>query len=116
MFDGKGKLNEVYVSTCYALVPWIVFQFIRVILTHFLPLSTSGLITGIETVLLIFTFFLITVAMLKVHEYDFFKFILTGLVTIFFMILVVFIIFLCGILIMQFVTFIETIYEEIAYR
>ena len=116
MFEGKGNFKEVYVSTCYALVPWILFQFVRVILTHFLPLSTSGLITGIETVLLIFTFFLLTVAMLKVHEYDFFKFLLTGLVTIFFMILVVFIIFLCGILIMQFATFMISIYEESAYR
>lgn len=116
MFEGKGKLNEVYVATCYALVSWILFQFIRVVLTHFLPLSTSGLITGIEAVLLIFTFFLITVAMLKVHEYDFFKFLLTGIVTIFLMILVVFIIFLCAILVMQFATFILTVYEEVAYR
>lgn len=116
MFEGKGNLKEVYVGTSYALVPWIIFQFIKVILTHFIPLSTSGLITGIETVLLILTFFLITVAMIKIHEYDFFKFILTGIVTIFFMILVVFIIFLCAILIMQFATFIGSVYEEVAYR
>ncbi len=116
MFDGKGNLKEVYVSTAYSLVPWIIFQFIKVILTHFVPLSTSGLITGLETVLLILTFFLLTVAMIKIHEYDFFKFILTGIVTIFFMILVVFIIFLCAILIMQFATFIVSVYEEVAYR
>ena len=116
MFEGKGTFKEVYVSTCYSLVPWIVFQFIKIVLTHFFPLSASGLISGIETALLIFTFFLITVAMIKIHEYDFFKFIWTGLITLFLMILVVFIIFLCGILVMQFITFIISIYEEIAYR
>lgn len=116
MFSGKGNFKEVYIASSYSLVPWIIFQLIRVGLTQIIPLSASGIITGIESALLIFTFFLISVAMIKVHEYDFFKFILTGLVTIFFMILVVFIIFLCAILIMQFGSFIKTIYEEVAYR
>lgn len=116
MFSGKGNFSEVYTSTSYALVPWILFQFLKVALTNFLPLSTSGLITGLETAMLIFTFFLLTVAMIKVHEYDFFKFLLTGIVTIFFMVLVVFIIFMCAILITQFGEFVFEIYEEIAYR
>jgi len=117
MFSGKGNFKEVYISTSYALVPWILFQFVRVVLTNFiLPMATSGLITGMETMLLIYTFFLVTVAIIKVHEYDFFKFILTSIVTLFFMILVVFIIFMCAILIMQFGSFIVSIYEEVAYR
>lgn len=116
MFSGKGNFKEVYTATSYALVPWVLFQLIRVVLTNFLPLSTSGLITGLETAVLLFTVFLIAVAMMKVHEYDFFKFALTSLVTIFFMILVVFIIFVCAILITQFGSFVVSIYEEIAYR
>ena len=116
MFSGKGNLKEVYISTSYALVPWILFMFVRVVLTNFLPLSASGLIFGIQTAVLIYTFFLICVALMKVHEYDFFKFILTSLVTVFFMILVVFIIFMCAILLAQFVSFIISLYEEIVYR
>ena len=116
MFSGKGTLREVYISTCYTLVPWILFMFIRVVLTNFIPLSGAGVITGIETILLIYTFFLLSVAMIKVHEYDFFKFLLTGIVTLFFMILIVFIIFMCAILLMQFGSFIVSIYEEVVYR
>ncbi len=116
MFSGKGNFKEVYTSTCYVIVPWVAFQFIKIVLTHFLPLSTAGIITGIQTALLIYTFFLLSIAMMKIHEYDFFKFLLTGLVTIFFMILVVFIIFLCVILIMQFGQFIVSVYEEVIYR
>lgn len=91
-------------------------MFIRVVLTNFIPLSGAGVITGIETILLIYTFFLLSVAMIKVHEYDFFKFLLTGIVTLFFMILIVFIIFMCAILLMQFGSFIVSIYEEVVYR
>ena len=91
MFDGKGNFKDVYTATCYALLPWVVFQFVKVILSNFLPLSVSSVVTGLGTVMLIYTFFLLSIAMMKVHEYDFFKFLLTGVVIIFFMILVIFI-------------------------
>ncbi len=116
MFSGKGSFKEVYVSTAYTLVPWILFSFIKVIISNFLPLSSSGIIGGIETVLLIYTLFLICIAMMKIHEYDFFKFLLTGLVIIFFMLLVVFVIMMCAILLKQAGTFIYSVYEEIAFR
>jgi DNA-binding beta-propeller fold protein YncE len=116
MFEGKGTLKEVFISTTYCLMPWIVFLFLKVILTNFLPLSTAGLVTGIETVILIFTFFMLSIAMVKIHEFDFFKFLLTSIVVLFFMILVVFVILMCGILAEQFISFIAEIYDEIVHR
>jgi len=116
MFSGKGNFKEVYISSCYALMPWVVFQFAKILLSNVLPLSIEGIITGLGTVMLIYTFFLLAVAMMKVHEYDFFKFLLTGIVIIFFMILVVFIILMCAILIAQFWTFIVSIYDEVVHR
>lgn len=116
IFEGKGNFSEVYVATTYSMLPLIIFNFIKVILTHFVPLSTAGLIGGLGTVMLIFTFFLLSISMVIMHEFDFFKFLLTGLVTIFFMILVVFVIFMIAILASQFLSFISTVYTEIAYR
>ncbi len=116
MFSGKGNFKEVYTATCYAIMPWVVFQFVKILLSNVLPLSVEGIITGLGTVMLIYTFFLLAVAMMKVHEYDFFKFLGTGLFIIFFMILVVFIILMCAILIAQFWTFIVSIYDEIVHR
>lgn len=116
MFSGKGTFKEVYVSTTYALVPMILFSFIKVIVTNFLPLSSSGLVGGIETAILIYTIFLICIALIKIHEYDFFKILLTSIATVFFMLLVVFIILMSAILIKQVGTFIYSIYEEIAFR
>ena len=116
MFSGKGTFKEVYVSTTYSLLPMIVFTFIRTLFTNFLPLSASGLVDGIEVAIVIYTFFLLSVAMMKVHEYDFFKFLLTGIVIIFFMILVVFVILMCSILFAQLCSFVQSIFLEIAYR
>lgn len=116
MFEGKGSFKDVYVSTAYCLLPWIIFLFVKVVLTNFLPLATDGLIGGIETVLVLYTFFMLAIAMIKIHDYDFFKFLWTGLIIIFFMILVVFVILMCGILAEQFITFIAEVYEEIVHR
>lgn len=116
MFSGKGNFKDVYVSTSYCLMPWIIFLFVKIVLSNFLPLATAGLISGIETVMLIYTFFLLAIAMIKIHEYDFFKFLLTSIVVIFFMVLVVFVILMCAILMSQCISFIASVYEEVVYR
>lgn len=116
MFDGKGYFKEVYISTTYTLIPLVAFYFIKAIFTNFLPLSAAGLVGGIETAILIYTLFMLCIAMMKIHEYDFFKFLLTTIVVIFFMILVVFIILMGAILVKQLWSFIASIYEEIVYR
>ena len=116
MFEGKGTLKEVYISTTYCLMPWIVFLFLKVVLTNFLPLATEGLVIGMETAVLIYTFFMLAIAMIKIHEFDFFKFLLTSIGVLFLMILVVFVILMCGILAEQFISFIVDIYDEVVHR
>jgi len=116
MFSGKGRLREIFTATAYSLTPLIIFTFVRVILSNFMPFSGTGFLNGLQTAVWVFTFFLLCIAMITVHEYDFFKFFLTGIVVVFFMILVVFILFMISILLMQFWDFIKSVYEEIAYR
>ena len=120
----KQEWNSIYASlrarsltaTIYAFMPMIIFTFIRVIVSHVLPLSAMGLVNGLQTAIWIFTFFLICIAMMTVHEYDFFKFALTGIVIVFFMILIVFVLLLIGVFLQQFWEFLYGIYEEAVYR
>ena len=116
MFEGKGSFKDVYVSTAYCIMPWVLYSFLKVILTNFLPLSTGGLISGIGTVLLIYTMFMLAVALIKIHDFDFFKVLLTTIVVVFFMILVIFVVLMCGILAEQFITFIAEVYDEVVHR
>ncbi|MBQ9920033.1 MAG: YIP1 family protein [Clostridia bacterium] len=116
MFEGKGSFKHVFVATTYCTMPWVLFLFLKVILTNVLPLATAGLISGIETVVLIYTFFMLAIALIKIHDFDFFKVLLTTIVIVFFMILVIFVILMCGILAEQFISFIGEIIEEIIYK
>ncbi len=115
-FAGKGNFKEVLIATTYSMIPLVIFTFVRVILSHFISLSGLAVVDAIGTVVLIFTFFLLSVAIMTVHEYDFFKFMGTGIVTILFMILIVFVIFLVGVLLQQVGEFIVSIFQEVFYR
>lgn len=116
MTSGKGTLKEVFVATVYSLIPLIFYNFIRVIFTNFLPLSASGIVTGVDTAVWILTAFLMIVGIMIVHEYDFFKFLWTAVVTILLMLLVVFLIFICALMMKQTWVFIKSVYTEIVYR
>lgn len=116
LFEGKGTFKDVFVSTSYCLQPIIIMTFIKVIASYFLPLSGMSVLDGIYTVVLIYTFFLLCIATMTVHEFSFSKFILTSIITVLCMLLFIFIMFMLVILLQQFWNFIYSVYMEIAFR
>ena len=116
LFSGNGRFKDVLIATCYSLIPITVYTFIRVILSQVLSLSGLSIMDGLYTVVLLFTFFILSIAIMTAHEYDFFKFLSTSIVTVFLMILVVFVIFLVGILLGQVGDFFVSLLQEIFYR
>lgn len=113
--SGKGKLKDVFTVSCYSTVPLMIFTFIRVILSHILTLSGIGIMDAIGVVVLIFTFFILCVGIMQVHEYNFFKFLSTAIITVLLMILIVSVILLIGILLGQVYGFFAKIYEEAVF-
>ncbi len=116
LFSGKGTLKEVFIVSSYSLLPLILYTFLRFALSHVITLSGMEVMDGIYVAVLIFTFFLISIGMITIHEYNFFKFISTSILTIFGMLLVVFILFVIIIQIQQLVMFINSVFMEVVYR
>ena len=116
MFNGKGRLAEVFISTVYSLIPLIVYIYVYVVLSQFLPLVGVEFLNSLMTIVWVYTFFLLSIAFMTVHEYDFFKFILTGIVVVFLMLMILFILFMFYMLFTQVVDFVYGIYDEIAFR
>ena len=116
LFGGKGTLKEIFITTSYSLIPIIFYNFIILGLSYILPFSGATFMNGLYTVIVIYTFFILGVAMMTIHEYGFFKFLTTGFLSIFAMLLVVFVIFMVFIQIQQFGIFISSIFMEVVYR
>lgn len=116
LFSGKGRFKEVFVASSYSMIPMVIYTFVKVIVSHFLPLAGLSFMNAVYTVVLIYTAYLLIISMMSVHEFTFSKFILTAAVTIFGMLLVVFIGFMIIILLQQFWNFIYAIYMELVFR
>ena len=114
--DGKGKFKEIYIATNYALIPYIIYTYISVIASHFVSLTGIAIMNGISTAILLFTFFLLAIAIMTVNEYDFFKFLGTSIVSILFIVLMAFVVVLVITLSQQIIKFFTTIFTEMFYR
>lgn len=114
--QGKGRLKDVFISTVYALLPMLVERLLFLILSQVLPLSMAPFLTMLHTVALIYSLFLLCVGTMTVHEYGFGKFVLTSVITLLGIVLIMFIVFMMGILLQQFWDFLVSVYVELAYR
>lgn len=116
LFQGKGNMKQVYIVTCYALIPQIVGTLLTTILSNVLVPEEALVITAITTVCLALTAIMLCVGIMTVHEIGFFKFLVMTIVIIFGMLVCVFVIMMVFVLIQQLLTFVGTIYKEVSYR
>ncbi len=114
--EGKGKMKEVYIVACYSLVPQIVSSILCLILSNVLLIKEATAITVVSTICLILTGLLLCIGTMIIHEFDFFKFLLTTVITVVAMAIVIFLCFMIIILLQQFFAFIRTVFIEVTYR
>ncbi|MEE1026947.1 MAG: YIP1 family protein, partial [Acutalibacteraceae bacterium] len=116
LFQGKGNMKQVYIVTCYALIPQIIYNVLITLLTNVLTPEEALVIEAIYVVCRALTLIMLCVGTMTIHEFGFFKFIVMTVVIIFGMLICVFVIMMIFVLIQQLFTFIGTIYKEISYR
>lgn len=116
LFEGKGKMKEIYCAFCYCLIPQIIYSLMFVILSQFIVPSGTTFITILNVVCIIYTVILLLCAVCVIHEFDFFKAMSTGIATILGMVLIGFVIFMVLTLCQNFVGFIVGIIREVTLR
>ncbi len=111
--SGKGKVKEIFVVTCYSLVPIIVERLIWIPLSNVLLPEEGSFLGILSTVSLLYTGLILIVGMLRIHDYTMGKFIGTSLLSILGMAAIVFLIILVGILLQQLGGFFVTLFTEL---
>jgi hypothetical protein len=82
LFDGKGRIRDIYMGMAYAHAPLIIINIILVPLSHIITYD-EGAIYWVMSTLATFWFMLLVVcAMKEIHDYSFGKAVLTSLLTI----------------------------------
>ncbi len=116
LFDGKAKLPQIYMATCYAMLPYPLFQFPLIIFSNMVTVNEAEFYSVINTIVLVFCAIYIVVAMMQIHEYTMKKTILFTLFSIFAMLVIVFILLLFFSMISQGVAYFVSIVREILFR
>ncbi len=116
LFEGKGKLKQIYVATCYALIPMVIQAIGYDILSNVLTLGEAQFLTILNYVCIVLTAVYLVMAIINIQEFTFGKFVFTTIVTLLAMILIIFLIFLVSILVQEAANFIKTAAMEVLYR
>ena len=116
LFDGKARLPQIYMATCYAMLPYPLFQFPLIIFSNVVTVNEAEFYGVINTVVLVFCAIYIVVAMMQIHEYTMSKTILFTFFSIFAMLVIVFILLLFFSMISQGIAYFVSIVREILFR
>ncbi|MCM1569754.1 MAG: YIP1 family protein [Roseburia sp.] len=116
LFDGKGRLGQVYMATCYALTPYPLMQFPLMIFSNFVTVDEREFYTVLSGISLVWALLLIVAAMGQIHEYSVGKNILFTVASLFAMLVIVFILMLFFSMISQGIAYFISLGKEILFR
>ncbi|MBE5877323.1 MAG: YIP1 family protein [Lachnospiraceae bacterium] len=116
LFDGKGRLSQVYMATCYGMVPYPLFQFPLIIFSNVVTVDEAEFYTLMSSLSLVLCGLLIFAAMMMIHEFSLSKNVLFTIGTLFAMLVMVFILLLFFSMISQGIAYFISIGREILFR
>ncbi len=116
LFDGKGHLGDVYMGTAYALTPYILIQLPLIILSNFVTVEEGTFYTVFNDISLLWCVMLLFMAMMMIHQYSFAKTLLFTIITVFGMLVFIFILLLFFSMISQGVAYFVSLAREIMFR
>ncbi len=116
LLDGEGNMKRIAIYSAYALVPYVVCNFISTFLSYFITLDESIWTNAVSMIGLWWSVLLMVFGMKACHQYSFTKTIVCMVLTVVGMLLILCLVVLVMSLFQQVWLFIATIYTEIMYR
>lgn len=116
LFEGKGTIKDVYIATCYALVPYLLLQIPMIVLSNILTTDELAFYNVLSMVSLVWSGGLIVCGMMQIHDYGLGKTLLFIVMTIAAMLVVIFLMLLFFTLVGDGVGYFVSLYKEIVFR
>jgi len=116
LMDGEGKFVEIFISTCFALLPLILVNLPWIWLSNYLSLGETAFYYFSNSVAAAWTLYLLFIGNMTVQQFTPSKTVLTLLLTVVAMGFMAFLCLLFFSLVQQIAGFAITIYKELALR
>lgn len=116
LFDGKGRLKDIYMGMCYSLTPYILLTNPVTIISNFVTVEEGAFIAYFDYIALGWAAMLILISVMQIHDYSLMKAILAIIFSVAGMMIIVFLIMLFFSLVSDAVAFFISIGKEIMFR
>ncbi len=116
LFDGKGRLGQVYMACCYAMTPYPLVQFPLMVFSNFVTVDEAEFYIVVSVLSLVWAGLLMIAAMGQIHEFGAGKNMLFMIASLFAMLIIVFILLLFFGMISQGVAYFISLAKEIMFR
>lgn len=116
LFDGKGSLRNVYMASCYAIVPYPLIQIPNILLSNVLAADEGTFYWFFYYLSLVWCVLLMISATMEIHEYKLGKNLLCIVASIVGMAVIIFILLLFFSLITDGIAYFYSLYKEIIFR
>lgn len=113
--DGKQTLKECLTVTVMCFMPYIVFTYPLALLSQVLSSNDASVFFGVKSIIFLWCCALIFITNMRMNEFSFGKVIWMAIKTVFGILCLWMIIFLFGIIIFQFIKFIQQVYLECSF-
>ena len=115
LFDGKGKMKEIYIFSCYALLPMALINLPMALISHFLSIDEAVFMSVAMMATDAWCLWLMLSGGAVVHDYTMFKSVITAVCTVLGIAAAAFLILVIYSSLSQLVNFFVTIGMEIKY-
>ena len=116
LFDGKGRMKDVYMGMCYSLTPYILIMNPITIISNFVTSEEGAFLIYFNYLALAWAGGLILVSVMQIHDYSLMKAILAIAFSAAGMMIIVFLIMLFFSLVSDAVAFFISVGKEILFR
>ena len=116
LLDGEGRVIDIYVSTCYCLIPMVIARFLEAVASNVLTQDEYVFVNMIVMCLNLWFVCLLLFSLKTIHNYTLTKTILNAIATVVAMAIIFFLLFLFIILVQQLYIFFATVATEIIMR
>lgn len=113
---GIGKMKEIFIVTCYSLRPILFAKTVRLILTHILVPSEGAFLDIFVVICTAYAALMLIIGIMRIHDYEFGRFLGTTIFTVIGMLIIVFLLFLVFLISQQLFAWLKTLYIELRYR
>lgn len=116
LFDGKGRMKDVYMGMCYSLTPYILIMNPATIISNVVTSDEGAFLVYFEYLALAWAFCLILVSVMQIHDYSLGKAILAIIFSVVGMMIIVFLLLLFFSLVSDAIAFFVSIGKELLLR